>query len=132
LKLITVDNVTEYGHTINTLKRFNLYPEVPRRRAHTSQAQVFLAAAYRQYRALASVMNWRIDRCYEVNRGANLSPVQSCEGMGNVAYFYVNIVFALSGCVAGLLFLYGVAVRYGYARVYDATHCSVTHLPAAA
>ncbi|EYC21743.1 hypothetical protein Y032_0018g3506 [Ancylostoma ceylanicum] len=67
LKEITNDNVTEYGHTINTLKRFNLYPEV------------ILSFAYRQFKALTNGLGWKLERCWTVNRG-EMAPVESCEG----------------------------------------------------
>ena len=105
LRQITSDNVTEHGHTINTLKRFNLYPEV------------ILAFAYRQYRSLAAYNNWRTEVCYTTNRGNDLPPVQSCEGNGNAHYFYVNAVFALCGAVAGLLFAFGAVVRYDWSQI---------------
>ncbi|WKX98657.1 hypothetical protein Q1695_013949 [Nippostrongylus brasiliensis] len=97
LHQITNDNVTEYGHTINTLKRFNLYPEV------------FLSLAYRQFKWITSVLGWKMERCWTVNRG-ELSPVESCEGIGNPHYFYINHVFALAGTTAGWLFLFGTIV----------------------
>lgn len=95
---ITHDNVTEYGHTINTLKRFNLYPEV------------ILATAYRIFKWIATGRRWKVETCWQVNRGPDLSPVQSCEGIGNQHYFYVISVFNLSGTVALTIFLIGVLV----------------------
>ncbi|KAK6016304.1 hypothetical protein OSTOST_18214, partial [Ostertagia ostertagi] len=65
---ITNDNVTEYGHTINTLKRFNL---------------------------LSRAMNWKTERCWITNRGEELSPVESCEGIGNPHYFYTDLPCSL-------------------------------------
>ncbi|KAK6744074.1 hypothetical protein RB195_011024 [Necator americanus] len=97
LQQITHDNVTEYGHTINTLKRFNLYPEV------------LLSFVYRQFRALTNGLGWKMERCWTVNRG-ELSPVESCEGVGNSHYFYINHVFALAGTTAGWIFLLGILV----------------------
>ncbi|XGW15299.1 hypothetical protein V3C99_001072 [Haemonchus contortus] len=97
LRLITHDNVTEYGHTINTLKRFNLYPEV------------ILSYAYRIFKRTANALNWKMERCWTVNRG-DLSPVESCEGIGNPHYFYIDLVFALAGTTAGWLFFLGTLV----------------------
>ncbi|CAJ0941106.1 unnamed protein product, partial [Mesorhabditis belari] len=95
LAQITSDNVTEYGHTINTLKRFNLYPEVT------------LGFLYRQFRAFAGVMRWQVETCWQIGRGEGWSPVQSCAGIGNSHYFYIIGVFAIAGTVAGSLFLLG-------------------------
>ncbi|CAJ0598550.1 unnamed protein product [Cylicocyclus nassatus] len=97
LQEITHDNVTEYGHTINTLKRFNLYPEV------------ILSFAYRQFKTLTNVFGWRLERCWTVNRG-ELDPVDSCEGIGNPHYFYIDHVFALAGTTAGWIFVLGILV----------------------
>ncbi|VDO72117.1 unnamed protein product [Heligmosomoides polygyrus] len=94
LQQITNDNVTEYGHTINTLKRFNLYPEV------------FLSLAFRQFKWITNALGWKLERCWTVNRG-DLSPVESCEGIGNPHYFYIDHVFALAGTTAGWLFVLG-------------------------
>lgn len=93
---IVNDNVTEYGHTINTLKRFNLYPEL------------VLATMYKSYMRLAEMFNFETQQCWKTERGQNLEPILSCEGMGNPFYFYVNHVFLLSGFSAFILFLYGV------------------------
>uniref|UniRef100_A0A915BX91 C-mannosyltransferase dpy-19 n=2 Tax=Parascaris univalens TaxID=6257 RepID=A0A915BX91_PARUN len=95
---ITHDNITEYGHTINTLKRFNLYPEV------------LLGAAYRLFKKVVAQTNWRVETCWQVNRGANLPPVDSCEGIGNQHYFYVWNVFALFGTVVPIIFFIGIIV----------------------
>ncbi|XP_064614420.1 protein C-mannosyl-transferase DPY19L1-like [Liolophura sinensis] len=88
------DNITEYPLTINTLKRFNLYPEV------------VLAAGYRFYEAANAYFGRRTKICWTVNRGEGLEPVQSCEGLGEPSYFYVESVFLLNGCMMAIFFLF--------------------------
>ncbi|CAI4231695.1 unnamed protein product [Auanema sp. JU1783] len=95
---VTNDNMTEYGHTINTLKRFNLYPEV------------ILSFLFRNFKRIAETYDWKVENCWQVNRGPELPPVQGCEGIGNLHYFYIDNVFILAGTVAGCLFLLGVIV----------------------
>ncbi|CAG9540387.1 unnamed protein product [Cercopithifilaria johnstoni] len=96
LNQITNDNVTEYGHTINTLKRFNLYPEV------------ILGIAFKLFKKIANESHWVVEQCWQVNRGGELPPVISCEGIGNEHYFYITMVFALASTVASTIFLSGV------------------------
>ncbi|PIO69285.1 hypothetical protein TELCIR_08896 [Teladorsagia circumcincta] len=55
-------------------------------------------------------MNWKTERCWITNRGDDLSPVESCEGIGNPHYFYTDSVFALAGTTAGWLFILGALV----------------------
>ncbi|KAM3724759.1 C-mannosyltransferase dpy-19 [Dirofilaria immitis] len=96
LHQITNDNVTEYGHTINTLKRFNLYPEV------------ILGIAFKLFKKITNESHWIVEQCWQVNRGDSLPPVISCEGIGNQHYFYVTMVFALASTVATTIFLFGL------------------------
>ncbi|XP_028391769.1 probable C-mannosyltransferase DPY19L1 [Dendronephthya gigantea] len=86
-------NITEYPQTTNTLKRFNLYPEV------------LLAAGYRLYIWVANTFEIQTKVCYQVNRGYNLPPVESCEGMGELSFFYVYPIFYLSGITMFCFFL---------------------------
>ncbi|KAI1729167.1 q-cell neuroblast polarization domain-containing protein [Ditylenchus destructor] len=100
------DNVTEYGHTINTLQRFNLYPEV------------ILGAAYRIMKNVSSTFHWKIEHCWKVNRGNGLPPVESCDGIGSVlpSIFLLGVVISdtyLGGILAAASFLFnhGEATR---------------------
>ncbi|XP_059139572.1 probable C-mannosyltransferase DPY19L1 [Physella acuta] len=89
------DNITEYPSTINTLKRFNLYPEV------------ILGLGYRIFQTTSDFFGHHTKTCWTVNRGDNLSPVQSCEGLGEPSYFYIEAVFLLNGFMMGTFFLFG-------------------------
>ncbi|XP_064199621.1 dpy-19-like 1, like isoform X1 [Anguilla rostrata] len=95
LVLIMNDRLTEYPLVINTLKRFNLYPEV------------VLASWYRIYTGIMDFFGVTTKMCWSVNRGEGLTPVDSCEGMGDPAYFYVTFVFLLNGLMMSLFFVYG-------------------------
>lgn len=96
---ITRDNFTEAGHTINTLQRFNLYPEV------------YLSLMFRIFRGVSDHFKIEWQSCFQVRRGSDLPPVMSCEGIGNMHYFYVLSVFALAGSVLPVVFLMGKWLR---------------------
>uniref|UniRef100_A0A8C6NYP7 Dpy-19-like 1, like (H. sapiens) n=1 Tax=Nothobranchius furzeri TaxID=105023 RepID=A0A8C6NYP7_NOTFU len=95
LHKIMNDRLTEHPLVINTLKRFNLYPEV------------VLASWYRMYTAVMGYFGIPTKMCWSINRGEGLTPVDSCEGMGDPAYFYVTCVFLLNGLMMSLFFIYG-------------------------
>ncbi|XP_046580425.1 probable C-mannosyltransferase DPY19L1 [Haliotis rubra] len=95
LNEIMYDNVTEYPQTINVLKRFNLYPEV------------VLSIGYRIFEHVNAQLNRPTKMCWQVNRGEGKTPVQSCEGLGEPSYFYVESAFALNGMMMGIFFLFG-------------------------
>ncbi|KAG8442743.1 hypothetical protein GDO86_011519 [Hymenochirus boettgeri] len=95
LHQIMNDNITEYPNIINTLKRFNLYPEV------------ILASWYRIYVETMDFLGYKTKLCWTVNRGNNLSPVESCEGLGDPAYFYVTVIFVWNGIMMFFFYIYG-------------------------
>ncbi|XP_068592331.1 dpy-19-like 1, like [Cebidichthys violaceus] len=95
LHMVMNDRLTEYPLVINTLKRFNLYPEV------------VLASWYRMYTGVMGYFGIPTKMCWSINRGEGLTPVDSCEGMGDPAYFYVTFVFLLNGAMMSLFFVYG-------------------------
>ncbi|XP_077383522.1 dpy-19-like 1, like [Festucalex cinctus] len=95
LHMVMNDRLTEYPLVINTLKRFNLYPEV------------VLASWFRVYTSVMGYFGVPTKMCWSINRGEGLTPVDSCEGLGDPAYFYVTCVFLLNGVMMSLFFLYG-------------------------
>ncbi|XP_015224352.1 PREDICTED: probable C-mannosyltransferase DPY19L1 [Cyprinodon variegatus] len=95
LHMIMNDRLTEYPLVINTLKRFNLYPEV------------VLASWYRVYTGVMGYFGIPTKMCWSINRGEGLTPVDSCEGLGDPAYFYVACIFLLNGAMMSLFFIYG-------------------------
>uniref|UniRef100_A0A3P8Y1J7 Dpy-19-like 1, like (H. sapiens) n=1 Tax=Esox lucius TaxID=8010 RepID=A0A3P8Y1J7_ESOLU len=95
LYLVMNDQLTEYPLIINTLKRFNLYPEV------------VLASWYRIYISIMDFLGLPTKMCWSINRGEGMSAVDGCEGMGDPAYFYVTFVFLLNGLMMSVFFLYG-------------------------
>ncbi|KAL5497332.1 hypothetical protein EMCRGX_G013792 [Ephydatia muelleri] len=90
LQKLVSDNVTEFPSTINTLQRFNLYPEV------------FLGFLYRTFTIVFGPLSVE---CFTVSRGLGQPSVRTCTGPGEPIYFYVLSVFALNGLYCAGLFL---------------------------
>jgi len=86
-------NITEYPDKVNVLRRFNLYPEV------------VLGAMFRIYSWYGKTFNVPLQKCYNINRGQGMPQVQSCEGMGDIAHFYVFPTFWLTGFMMSSFFV---------------------------
>ncbi|KAK6323567.1 hypothetical protein J4Q44_G00059060 [Coregonus suidteri] len=100
------DRFSEYPLVINALKRFHQYPESVYSSDPLS-VDIFLGSLFRIYTGTMDFFGIPTKACWNVNRGDGLNPVESCEGMGDAAYFYVSCVFVLNGVMMSLFFLYG-------------------------
>jgi hypothetical protein len=96
MKNLYANNITEYPNTINVLKRFNVYPEL------------LLGLFYRT----ADSMQWLSKTCWATNRGEGRTPVQSCEGLGDPAYFYLGGVWIFAGLTTSFIFILATYLRY--------------------
>ncbi|XP_066210060.1 probable C-mannosyltransferase DPY19L2 [Saccopteryx leptura] len=95
LWMIMNDRLTEYPLVINTVKRFYLYPEV------------IIAFWYRAFIGVTNLVGLETKTCWNVTRVEPLDEIQSCEGIGDPACFYVGVIFILNGIMMALLFVYG-------------------------
>uniref|UniRef100_A0A0K2UTI1 Uncharacterized protein n=1 Tax=Lepeophtheirus salmonis TaxID=72036 RepID=A0A0K2UTI1_LEPSM len=98
LNNLIYNDLTEYPNTINTMKRFNLYPEVA------------LGIGYRIYNYTTSRLGIVTKTCFRIDRGEDLSPVESCEGLGEPIYFYLQGVWICSGFTTFFIFLMGYLI----------------------
>ncbi|XP_015597631.1 probable C-mannosyltransferase DPY19L1 isoform X2 [Cephus cinctus] len=89
---ITRDNLTEYPNVIDASKKYNLYPEI------------IIGHLYHVAKTLGLLSK---QQCWQIERGDNLPPVTSCEGLAVPVYFYLEIVWYCAACTGAILFLYG-------------------------
>jgi len=101
------NNKTEYPDTINTLKRFNLYPEV------------VIGALYR----MANQSGFISQECWKVERGQGMAPVYSCEGLQDPPHFYLAGVWLCAGLTTFVLFILGTVISESLLGGVIATTC---------
>ncbi|XP_066998362.2 protein C-mannosyl-transferase DPY19L1 isoform X2 [Anabrus simplex] len=94
LSEIINDRKTEYPSVINSLQRFNLFPEV------------IIAALYRVSLRISKALDLKTVECWIVNR--SYDDVTSCVGYGDPIYFYLNVVWTCAGLTMSLIFLFGL------------------------
>lgn len=92
---ITNDSIIEYPHTINGFHRFNILPEL------------ITGIVFRIFDWLINYLGIEMKQCWLVNRGVNLDVIESCEGLSDPFYFYLNFIFILNGLVAAFVYLNG-------------------------
>ena len=63
------------------------------------------------YEKVAEVMSWKTKICYNIDRGEGLSMVESCEGTGDPAFFYLEGVWISAGMTTFMMFLLGTQLR---------------------
>ncbi|KAH9630561.1 hypothetical protein HF086_016065 [Spodoptera exigua] len=90
------DRLVEYPKDVNAFNRFNIYPEV------------LIGALYRYFEPYLNTSSHR--RCHMVDRGEALPPVESCEGLGQPIFFYLEAVWFLAGLTVAALFLHAASL----------------------
>jgi hypothetical protein len=93
LHSLVYDNVTEYPTTINTLQRFNLYPEV------------VLGFLYRTTAAVTRALKLETQACSRFSRGYGQPSIATCTGITVPPLFYVGCIFLLNSITPAAIFL---------------------------
>ncbi|KAJ8703767.1 hypothetical protein PYW07_013061 [Mythimna separata] len=114
------DKLVEHPKDVNAFNRFNIHPEV------------MIAAVYRYFEPYLNTTAHR--KCHMVDRGEGLAPVESCVGLGQPIFFYLEAVWWLAGLTVAALFLHAAALSQsilgGLLAVaqYFANHCECTRV----
>ena len=88
------------------------YPDSHRTmRVRILLAQTVLVVEILRWKVPLDHYQWLSKICWTVNRGGDLPPVQSCEGLGDPAYFYLSGVWTFAGMTAFLLFVIASYLR---------------------
>lgn len=90
------DKSVEHPKEVNAFNRFNIHPEV------------LIAALYRYFEVWLNTTEHR--QCHIIDRGHDLSPVESCVGLGQPIYFYLEAIWLLAGLNVTALFLHATAL----------------------
>ncbi|CAH0599343.1 unnamed protein product [Chrysodeixis includens] len=90
------DRLVEYPKDVNAFNRFNIHPEV------------IIGALYRYFEPYLNTTTHR--QCHMVDRGEGLAPVESCVGLGQPVFFYLEAVWWLAGLTVAALFLHAAAL----------------------
>ncbi|XP_006887658.1 PREDICTED: probable C-mannosyltransferase DPY19L2-like [Elephantulus edwardii] len=69
--------------------------------------KVLMASCYRTLVGLMNLFDIETKTCWNVTRREALDQIESCEGLGDPACFYVGVIFILNGIMMGLFFIYG-------------------------
>ncbi|XP_046975494.1 probable C-mannosyltransferase DPY19L1 [Vanessa cardui] len=93
---IIFDTLVEYPKDVNAINRFNIIPEV------------IIGATYRYFEPWLNTTQYR--ECHMVERGPGHSPVESCVGIGQPVFFYLEVIWWLSGLTVAALFLHATVL----------------------
>uniref|UniRef100_A0A2K5Y9E6 Dpy-19 like 2 n=1 Tax=Mandrillus leucophaeus TaxID=9568 RepID=A0A2K5Y9E6_MANLE len=69
--------------------------------------KVVIGSWYCTFMGIMNLFGLETKTCWNVTRIEPLNEVQSCEGLGDPACFYVGVIFILNGLMMGLFFMYG-------------------------
>ncbi|XP_007956434.1 probable C-mannosyltransferase DPY19L2, partial [Orycteropus afer afer] len=72
---------------------------------------VIIASCYRTLMGIMNLFGLETKTCWNVTRLEPLNEIQSCEGLGDPACFYVGVIFILNGVMMGLFFIYSTYLR---------------------
>jgi hypothetical protein len=79
---------------------------------HDFYFKVLIGLLFRTFLYLMDLFDLPTKQCWQIERGQNLPPVTSCEGLGDPIYFYIEMVWICAGFTMGLVFIYGLVLRY--------------------
>ncbi|XP_045781456.1 probable C-mannosyltransferase DPY19L1 [Maniola jurtina] len=90
------DRLVEYPKDVNAFNRFNIHPEV------------IIGSVYRYFEPWLNTTYFK--ECHMIARGDGHTPVESCIGIGQPIFFYLEAIWWLAGVTVAALFLHATVL----------------------